>query len=1069
MSNLQALYQPTWRRYSFVAILAALCVWSFGISGHRSANADEPATVRSQAVVNLTFDEATGDALDSATVGAAKDNAALVNGATRVKSPFWGQSGKQAVVLDAAAKQFLQIADSPDVDRPDAVSFSMLVVNLHPASDTAYRGLAAKRDDAKQITNYGINYANNTDTFQLYLNDGAGFKTATYSVNAAVGHRKPVFITAVFQVGDAPAPDADEDKDDVLIRFYANGQPVKPKGATGGVVIENDVWLTDVKVANLVNDAPLTIGASAPALEFTSCVIDEFSLFAKALSHEEAARLFVEVAGPNVATQIADEAKPLPAGPEIAAMSLSGLTRGHTTVLAISGTNLLPEPVLVSSAPVEKQVLRAGATPERIEFEITVPATAPAGHFPLRVQTPRGISGPLTVAVDSLPQVPYAESSPEKPLALPVAISGSLSGQQQLKFYFAGKSGQRVVVDLECKRLGAAMEPVLELRTPRGAPLSIAWGRPQYGGDTRIEAHLFADGVYSVELHDLAYQAPGQNSFRLKIGDLKLIDTTFPSAVSSGQQRSVAAIGPGMDPAATLAVDMQDQVPGQVRQVVLPPETGAVGPAPSVVSSGAVEVIEEPQSDGKLQTIDARFAERAHIPIVINGRISRHGESDKYLLQVTPGLSISLSAEGYSMHSPLDAQLVVLSHPEGNRLAVSEERPALDFAVPADTSAIQVAISDLNHRGGPDFVYRLRIARAGLPDFSLSAGSERVRLARDGSAVLRLDVNRAGYDGPIALAVQGAPEITFSPAEIPAGASKCFVVLTAKSAEPSSGALVKHLRILGTSAGLDPPLVRVALIPLDKRLSFVPGSRSDLTCALTAPAGAALELGTLPPVWFRGADIEVPLMLKVQNAELAPLAVRLTLLTTEVARTDIDPADPTKQKRVPIPMLHSLPGQTLSAGEAAGALRVVVPIEVVEGQIDCVVRAEFVPHAYSDKVLATVYSPPFRLPVQNAVAVEPAAKALNLTGNAQTKFTGAVKRTARFTGAVDVSLVNLPAGYAAPKVTVASEQEQFEIVVSAPAVTAAADLPNIQFRVTSPLGNLMQKDVPVATKVTPGQ
>ena len=52
----------------------------------------------------------------------------------------------------------------------------MFFVNLHPASDTAARGLAAKRDDVKQITNYGINYLNNTDTFQVYLNDGAGFK-----------------------------------------------------------------------------------------------------------------------------------------------------------------------------------------------------------------------------------------------------------------------------------------------------------------------------------------------------------------------------------------------------------------------------------------------------------------------------------------------------------------------------------------------------------------------------------------------------------------------------------------------------------------------------------------------------------------------------------------------------------------------------------------------------------------------------------------------------------------------------------------------------------------------------
>jgi anti-sigma regulatory factor (Ser/Thr protein kinase) len=149
------------------------------------------------------------------------------------------------------------------------------------------------------------------------------------------------------------------------------------------------------KVGNLLNDAPLTLGASTPAAEFTSCIIDEFSLFARALSNEEVAKLFLEVAGPNAAAQIADEGKPVSAAPEIATISLNGLTRGHATVLAISGTNLLPEPLLVSSAPIEKLTLRPGATPERIEIEVSVPATAPAGHFPLRIQTPHGISNAL--------------------------------------------------------------------------------------------------------------------------------------------------------------------------------------------------------------------------------------------------------------------------------------------------------------------------------------------------------------------------------------------------------------------------------------------------------------------------------------------------------------------------------------------------------------------------------------------------------------------------------------------------------------------------------------------------
>ncbi len=1042
---------------------------SLALPSLRIVRADDPLPVRPQAVINLTFDEASGDSIDTATAGAAKDNGALMNGAARVKSPFWGQSGKQTLVLDASAKQYVQIADSPDTDSPEAVTFSLFFVDLLPAADAAFHGVVAKRDDVKQITNYGINYSHNGDAFQLYLNDGTGFKSAVYSLNSAIGRRRPVFITAVLQVGDAPAPDADEDKDDVLLRFYANGQPIKPKSAAGGTVVENDVWLIDVKVANLVNDVPLVLGASTSAIEHTSCLIDEFSLFPTALSPEEVARLFTEVAGPNAGTQVAGDAKPVPAGPEIASLSLHGLTRGQPTIVAVSGSNLLPDPVLVSSAPIEKQVLRPGATAERVEFEVTVPATAPAGHYPLRVQTPRGISGALAIAVDSLPQMPFAEPSPDKPTSLPVAISGNLTGQQQAKVYFAGKAGQRLVIDLECKRLGSAMDPVLELRNPRGAPLNIAWGRPQYRGDTRIEAHLFADGVYSVELHDLAFKAPGQNRYRLKIGDLKLIDTTFPSAVSAGTQRAVIAIGPGMDPTATLAVDMQHQFPGTVQSVGIPPETGAVGPAPSVVSSGSVELLEEPQTDGKLQTIAAQFAEKSHVPIVIDGRISRHGETDKYVLQVTPGLTMNFSSDSYSLHSPLEAHFEVRSYPEGNSLAISEEKPTLDFAVPAGVTAIQLAISDLNHRGGGDYVYRLRITRAGHPDFSLAVGAERVSLPRDGNTILRIDVTRAGYDGPIALALPGNPDVSVTPAEIPAGASKAIVVLAAKSAEASPGVLVKHLHLVGTSAGLDPALVRVAQVPSDGRLALVPAARTELTCALTGPATASLELGALPAAWFRGTDPEIPLTLKLQNPELAGQAVRLTLLTTEAARTDVDPTDPTRQRRIPIPLLRSLPEQTLLPGETAGTLKIAVPVEVVEGQIDGVIRADFVPNPFSDSVQATIYSPAFRFPVQNAVALQLTANNLMLTGNAQTKFTGAVNRTARFTGPVDVSLVNLPAGYTAPKVTVAADQEQFEIVVTSPAVAAAADLPNIQFRVTTPAGSLLQKDTPIATNVAPGQ
>ena len=1016
----------------------------------------------------MTFDEPSGDALDTATAGAAKDNGLLVNGPLRVKSPFWGQSGKQALVLDAGTRQYVQIADSADVDRPEAVSVSLLFVNLLPGNDGAYHGIFGKRDDAgTTITNYGINYAPQSDAFQVYLNDGTGYKAAIFGMQGAVGYRRPVFITAVFQVGDAPAPDADEDKDDVLVQLYANGKPLTPKSASGGVVTGSDTWLTDVKVANLVNDVPLTIGASAPGLETTSCVIDEFSVFAKALTAEEAAALFNEVAGPGALALIADEGQPLPAAPEINALSIRGLQSGTTSVLAVSGTNLGPSPQLVAPFATEKIAVRPGATAERVEFEIAVPAGAPAGHYPVRVQTVHGISGALTVAVDALAQVPFVEGTADQPVTLPVAVTGLLNGQQQHRIYFAGHPGDKLVFDLECKRLGAAMDPVLELRNPRGVPLTIAWGKPQFRGDTRIEATLFAEGVYSVDLHDLAYNAPGQNSYRLKIGNLKLVDMTFPPAVAAGGPHTLAAIGPGMEPSATLTIDAPHAIAGLPQSVNLPPATGAVGPAPSVVISTAVEIVEATGPEGQLQPIDARFGERAHVPIVVNGRISRPGESDRYALQVTAGMTLSLSVESHALRSPLDAQLQVLSASDGSVLAANEERPAVDYAVPAGVSTVHVSIRDVNRRGGPEFMYRLRIIPAGQPDFSLSVSAERVALPRDGNALLRYDVNRAGYNGPIALALSGAPELSITPSAIPEGASKGFLLLTARNALTDPAAIVGRARLVAQSAGLEPPLSRVALAPPDARLSLLPAARGELTMAEGPPTGVTLERGLLPAALFKGTEFSVPLSLKLSNAHLATQAVRLTMLTTEAARTKVDPTDPTQQRRLPLPVVRSLPEQSLSAGETTGSLRIAVPLDVAEGTLDCVVRAEFVPHLFSDKLVATAYSEPFRLKVETAATGALAANTLALTGKAETKLAGTLKRAAGFAEPVEVLLVNLPAGYSAPKITVKADQELFEFVVTAPEVTAAADIPNVQFRVTSVGGSALQADVPVATKVTP--
>ena len=104
----------------------------------------------------------------------------------------------------------------------------------------------------------------------------------------------------------------------------------------------------------------------------------------------------------------------------------------------------------------------------------------PPGHYPLRVQTAGGVSNPLPVAIDRLPQLPAAGSTPDKPVALPAALSETLSGAQQVRVYIAGKTGQKLVADVECKRLGAACFPVLELRNRCGHRSPSRGARPSF-------------------------------------------------------------------------------------------------------------------------------------------------------------------------------------------------------------------------------------------------------------------------------------------------------------------------------------------------------------------------------------------------------------------------------------------------------------------------------------------------------------------------------------------------------------------------------------------------------------
>jgi hypothetical protein len=1025
----------------------------------------QESPLAAQAVVRFTFSEENGSAKDVATAGQVSDEGKLVNDPVRVASPFWNQNGKRALQLDAARQQYVEIADSADVDAPDGVTVSMFVVNLTEPTDATYHGLFAKRGtaDGKFSTNYGINFQMQSDAFQVYIHDGTDYRVANFGAKQAVPFRKLAYVTATFTTGDAPGQDADTDADDVRMQYFVNGEPLVPTGVGRGFVNGHEAWTLDVNLAGLLNSLPVTIGRSEISGEYTSCVLGDFTLIPRALSAEDVKALFIQVAGANVRELIAADKATPPVVPVIGGLSQPGLQTGTTTQLVLDGSALGPNSVAVFPLPEIRFAVVEGSTPNRLVLNVTVPADAVPGIYPLWVTSQAGASKSVPLAIDRLPQAAMG-STHDQPAKLPAAFFGSLSGGQQQQIYFSGTKGQRVVADVELKRLGGIANPVVEIKTPFGTPLTIGWGQNSLRGDARAEVILPADGIYAVELHDLTFNAPGANPFRIKVGNLKLVDGILPAAAVPGTME-IELMGTGFAPGTRVAGQFVVPAESSSGLFAVPIEVAFAGSLPPVALSRGIEIIENSASaDGTPQTVDVTLIQPSMRPVAINGRILVKNEHDHYLLNVTPGQKLRLTLQSDSIGSSLEGEIRLLGYPQADLLAMTSDQPTIgdptiDFNVPAGISRIQVQVRDLFRRGDPRSFYRLAIEPADQPRFSMALTTSSVNLPDDGSAIMELQVTRAGYAGPIKLSVVGDQSVTVSPKEIAANLQGKTLLRLLRNGQIAATAPAL-LRIVGESVEVEPTIKRAARLPTG---SVSPTFTDTMAVGITGTAGMTVALQTPPVAIFRGATIDLGLVLTRSHGQPAATSpVRLSLLSTEPSRK----RDPNNPAAGDFPLVAVGPRMVLPTESEPVSVKLAVPLESVEPAIEFVIRADAAPHAYSDRVLATAYSEPFHVEIKNGVTPKIDDATLAFAGEVDHKLTGILGRTPGFAAPVEVTLVGLPAGYTMQAGNVPGDQDKFELLIKAPKVTTETAVANVKLRVTS-AGSLLVPEIPVNLKVIP--
>ncbi len=729
--------------------------------------------------------------------------------------------------------------------------------------------------------------------------------------------------------------------------------------------------------------------------------------------------------------------------PRINNVSLRGLQAGGITTLVVEGAELLPAPRLLFSAPHATYKIKDGATAGRLEVEFTVDGGCESGIYLLRAASASGISEPVALGVDNLPQLPFTPQLS----TLNVALTGSLAGSTVLSTSFTGQQGQQVLAEVECQRIGSKLEPVLRIYNARHTQL--AWSRqlPSLAGDARCAATLPADGQYSIEIHDAVFRGGEPGFFRLKLGDFRYADLVFPLGVQQGSAAQFEFARTNLPPdtraSATLAVPY-----GLPREIVAAPWPADVallsGSRPAVIVSDHPEIVEAPVSE-KPQELPAA-------PVAVNGRLAQPAEQDRYRLAVTPGQQLRFDVLARRAGSALDAVLSIQDE-AGKELATNDDRPTtndpgLDFKVPEGTSAIVLVLRDLRGAGGADFLYRISVTPAGGANYSLSIPAERVLIPRDGSALVRVNVNRSGYPGPITLDFPKLPSgVVIAGNEIPARATTAFVTLSAPALDPEQSLT----RVIGTSASKDVALKRQAELPETVVTKHQPWLGGELAVAVTGASPVQLVWQPLASDTKLPLGAELPMKLHVQRSDGVKGAVRLSLLTTQqTPRKKVKENNQEREVDDVERTLRFAASPTVAADQSDTEATLLVPGDLPRIAYDLAVQAELL--ADDNKtVIATATSPARRMTTVRPITLELATKLVAARAGIGASGTviGSIRRAAGFSLPVNITLSGLPKGLNAPNVSLTGDQVAFELPLTFPYGTPAGELQDVKLAATS--------------------
>ncbi len=470
------------------------------------------------------------------------------------------------------------------------------------------------------------------------------------------------------------------------------------------------------------------------------------------------------------------------ATPSIVELQPRGTQKGRPFTLTIAGQNLGEGAAVISNLPATFTPMapaRTGMIGRYVTFLVEPTTEWPVGVYTIRLRAANGLSNLLLFSIGAFPEIAEEESQPgalphqndsiERAQPLPtgsVTVNGTLQGAERDIYRVQAKAGERRVFEIEARRVGSAIDPVVRVMDGAGKVLAKSDDDPLLSLDARVDVTFPKDGFYYVEVHDARFSTQTQNFYRLKTGSYSYSTGIFPLGGRRGERVEVDLSG------TKVKVDLTTAT---TQRVFVSAPDAATLPLPFAV--GEFPEVREPVA-GPLT-----------LPVTINGRLSVPGEIDKYELQVTPGEEFFFDLQARELGTSKLTGLITVFDEQGKKLASAGDGPLpvdvaavqatsrtlgdpyLQFKVPDGVHRVSITVEDLARRGGPHYAYRLMAYRA-KQDFRASISTSFVNIPAGGTALVNVNVARRGYNGPLRIEAVNLPVgVAMAGGDIPAEAA----------------------------------------------------------------------------------------------------------------------------------------------------------------------------------------------------------------------------------------------------------------------------------------------------------